>query len=240
MNDTIRLLVQEISKQKQDTPEGVSKTRSKGKGRGKSTSLDPRPATSAQADEIDQRSSIARISNTISGIFTSQNQSNADPVSRSDVADDDSFSHVSEDSFPSATLPRLNTTSTTFWITKVQLDLNSTPVDQFESVQTEDQAIQDYLRLYNTNKQANSLFTCGISYEEFLRGFFISGFDLSTASDSSNPYGVPTVKSGHLRLKINFNRSAPTELTCLAFAEFPEILEIGNAGKTIKSSFVPK
>jgi hypothetical protein len=239
MNDTIRLLVQQISKQNQDIPEGVTKTRSKGKGRGKSTCLDPRPTTSGQADEIDRRSSIARISNTISGIFASQNQSNADTVSRSDVGDDDSFSHVSEESYPSANFPGASTT-TTFWITKVQLDLNSTPVDQFESVQTEDQAIQDYLRLYNTNKQANSLFTCGLSYEEYLKGYFIAGFDLSTASDSSNPYGVPTVKSGHLRLKINFNKSAPTELTCLAFAEFPELLELGNGGKTVKSSFVPK
>jgi hypothetical protein len=241
MNDTIRLLVQQLSQKTQDGPEGVTKTRSKGKGKASAKTV----TISDQVDEPERRSSIARISNTISGIFTSPSQPSPVPGCSTDMVDDETSSHASEESFvrinPVSNLSSVNLETTTqFWVTKIQLDLNSSPVDQFESVQTEDQAIQDFLRLFNTNKQANSLYTCGLNYEEFLKGFFIAGYDLSCANDSSNPYGVPTVRSGHLRLKILFNKAAESELTCLAFAEFPELLELGNGAKTIKSSYVPK
>ena len=53
------------------------------------------------------------------------------------------------------------------YIRKIEVLLNGTPIDQVEDKQNEDECLQAYWRMFAFNGQINSLFTNGISYEEF-------------------------------------------------------------------------
>ena len=53
------------------------------------------------------------------------------------------------------------------YLRKIEVLLNGTPIDQVEDKQTEDECIQAYWRMFAFNGQMNSLFTNGISYEDF-------------------------------------------------------------------------
>ena len=70
-------------------------------------------------------------------------------------------------------------------------------LDQLESEQTSDQAVHDFLRLYSTNQMANSLFTNHITYDDFLSGFHVVAYDLTSAQDSgSTAFTSPSVRVG--------------------------------------------
>jgi hypothetical protein len=113
-----------------------------------------------------------------------------------------------------------------FWLTKCQLEIDGCPSgkicihrfmrniffqqfklkhincclfvsDQLISVQTADQAKQDFFRLMNTNQMVNSLFTNAISYESFMNGYHIIAYDLTTAQDGgSEAFANPSVRVG--------------------------------------------
>jgi hypothetical protein len=117
-------------------------------------------------------------------------------------------------------------TSKKFWLTKCQLEIDGCPSgkicihrfmrniffqqfklkhincclfvsDQLISVQTADQAKQDFFRLMNTNQMVNSLFTNAISYESFMNGYHIIAYDLTTAQDGgSEAFANPSVRVG--------------------------------------------
>ena len=53
------------------------------------------------------------------------------------------------------------------FIKKIEVLLNGSPIDQVEDKQNEDECIQAYWRLFTFNGQMNSLFTNGISYDDF-------------------------------------------------------------------------
>ena len=53
------------------------------------------------------------------------------------------------------------------FIRKIEVLLNGTPLDQVEDKQNEDECIQAYWRMFAFNGQMNSLFTNGISYDDF-------------------------------------------------------------------------
>ena len=55
----------------------------------------------------------------------------------------------------------------TFFIKHVELTLNGTLIDQIEDSQTEDECMSTFFRLYYNNGQMNSLYSCGISYDDF-------------------------------------------------------------------------
>ena len=53
------------------------------------------------------------------------------------------------------------------FIRKIEVLLNGTPIDQVEDKQNEDECMQTYWRMFAFNGQINSLFTNGISYDDF-------------------------------------------------------------------------
>lgn len=87
--------------------------------------------------------------------------------------------------------------STKYWVTNIELELMSSPLDQFNSRGTEDEAMPDYLRLQKSINQYNQVLSCGISYEHFLRGAFIAAFDLTTNQQPGLAYAVNTVRTGN-------------------------------------------
>lgn len=64
------------------------------------------------------------------------------------------------------------------------------------------------------------------------RGYFMSCYDLSTSSKCGTNYVVPTIRSGHLRIKVQFSEPMPIDLTMIMFCEFTGTLEITKDGAT--------
>ena len=84
----------------------------------------------------------------------------------------------SESSFPKPSAPPLAESEYSYvqqlrddpkyvFIRKIELLLNGSPIDQVEDKQNSDECIQAYWRMFTFNGQMNSLFTNGISYEDF-------------------------------------------------------------------------
>ena len=74
----------------------------------------------------------------------------------------------------------------------------------------------------------------------FRGGFYLAGFDLTTAQEGGgDPHSIPSVRLGYLRAKLNFSQPPQTDLTLLMFSESTALLEIPKTGK-IKTSYVPK
>lgn len=90
----------------------------------------------------------------------------------------------------------LRGTITNYWITKIELELMSSPLDQFSSRGTEDEAMNDYVRLQRCVNQYNQVISCGLSYDHFLKGAFIAAFDLTTNQQPGLTYAINTVRTG--------------------------------------------
>jgi hypothetical protein len=88
-------------------------------------------------------------------------------------------------------------TSTNYWITNIELELMSSPLDQFNSRGSEDEAMSDYVRLQKSINQYNQVLSCGISYDHFLKGGFIAAFDLTTNQQPGLAYAINTVRTGN-------------------------------------------
>jgi hypothetical protein len=93
-------------------------------------------------------------------------------------------------------IPNVGAQKTTIWLTKLSLELNGNTVDQLESKCSKDQAMADFVRLYNTSGMANSLHSNNINYDAFLNGCFICAYDLSSSGICGSTYALPTVKTG--------------------------------------------
>lgn len=87
---------------------------------------------------------------------------------------------------------------TNYYITNIELELMSTPLDQFNSRGTEDDSMVDFVRLQKCINQFNQVLSCGISYDHFLKGAFIAAFDLTTNSQPNLTYAINTVRTGIL------------------------------------------
>jgi hypothetical protein len=70
----------------------------------------------------------------------------------------------------------------------------SQPIDQLESSGTEHDAMNDYFRLFLSNGQMNSLYSSGLSYEDFLAGSYFQCFDLTTSQEPGLRYAIPSVR----------------------------------------------
>jgi hypothetical protein len=74
-------------------------------------------------------------------------------------------------------------------------------------------------------------------YNFFRNGFFFAVYDLSTSGRSGTNYVIPSIRVGHLRVKVTFNVGLPIDLTLLVYCEFPATLYLGKTGK-VAASFV--
>ena len=87
--------------------------------------------------------------------------------------------------------------TTKYWVTNLELELMSSPLDQFNSRGTEDEAMSDYIRLQKSINQYNQVLSCGLSYDHFLKGGFIAAFDLTTNQQPGLAYAINTVRTGN-------------------------------------------
>ena len=149
---------------------------SKGKGRGKKSKL-PEQSTCQEARD--------RLANFIDSASASTSRSQPQDLD-SDVFTEDIV---------------VEKTYKTIYIKKIDCQLNSNSIDQVEDKPNEDECMQMYWRMFKFNGQLNSLFTNGISYDDFRNGYFFAVFDLSTSGKSGTNYVVPSIRVGHLRIR---------------------------------------
>ena len=108
-----------------------------------------------------------------------------DPTIRGKGRGKKSKSHTAEPNFPSTSTRQksqsqkpasvaseiwtddLDDEEETFYLKNVELTLNGTLIDQIDDSQSEDECMASYFRLYYNNGQMNSLYSCGISYDDF-------------------------------------------------------------------------
>ena len=90
----------------------------------------------------------------------------------------------------------LEDTSVNYWVTNVELELMSSPLDQMSSKGTEEDAMVDYVRLQRCLNQFNQVISSGISYDHFLSSAFIAAFDLTTNQQPGLAYAINTVRTG--------------------------------------------
>lgn len=126
--------------------------------------------------------------------------------------------------------------TTTFYLTNISLSINGTELDQMSADQTSTHALVDFLKFNAANSFTNNLQSNGIAYKDYMNGYFLAGFDLSTSSECGDPYYTPTVRVGQLRLWVKFDQPLPCDLTMLCFAEYPSLMELSRDGK-MKTSY---
>ena len=81
------------------------------------------------------------------------------------------------------------------------------------------------------------LFYSKISTFVSRNGYFFAVYDLSTSGRSGTNYVIPSIRVGHLRVKVTFSQGLPIDLTMLVYCEFPATLYLGKTGK-VGTSFV--
>jgi hypothetical protein len=60
-----------------------------------------------------------------------------------------------------------------------------------------DECIDDFIRLLNTNGFLGSCESNSLTYDMFRNGFYVAGFDLTTAQEGANDiYSIPTMRTG--------------------------------------------
>lgn len=149
----------------QNQSENQPLSRSKGKGRGKNKKSTENVSLQEQ---INQEASkrLREFVQSSFGCNTSESGSlplpSAPPMPSTSSSHSNEFFTVDDEVFE----PPTETTKTVF-IKKVECQINSSPLDQLNEEQTKDECLGAYWRMFNSNGLANSLFTNGISYEDF-------------------------------------------------------------------------
>ena len=95
----------------------------------------------------------------------------------------------------------LNATEYPVYVESFEIDINSAPINQFRSENTVDECIADFVRLLKTDAFMGSLQSNSLTYLNYRCGFYIVGFDLTTAQDGGlDLYSVPATMKGSLKI----------------------------------------
>jgi hypothetical protein len=110
----------------------------------------------------------------------------------SDLFTEDLQSELTDDPIP---------VKKTIFIQKVDCQFNGNSIDSIEDKASVDQAMQQFWRMYYFNGQLNSLFSNGLTYSDFLKGYFFCVYDFSTSNKAGSSYLIPAIRVGHLRMR---------------------------------------
>lgn len=163
-----------------------------------------RRKTKNRKEKLAKKSNIEPQASTslLGRIYNTFQNDPSEPDGMSDVMSDHDNEPRASDICSSFERVRADTTH--YWITNIELELMSSPLDQFNSRGTQDEAMSDYVRLQKSLNQFNQVLANGISYEHFLGGAFIAAFDLTTNQQPGLAYAVNTVRTGTCQTCLKF------------------------------------
>jgi hypothetical protein len=159
----------------------------RGKGRGKRSNPNqdlPECATSAEAAE--------RLNQFVDTVSNSSAKGSTRSLRRQQDVDIES-SLFTEDGQSD---PPPKAAQKTIYIKRIDCQLNTNSLDQVEDKANEDECMQMYWRMFKFNGQLNTLFSNGISYDDFRNGYFFAVYDLSTSGKCGTNFVVPSIRVG--------------------------------------------
>lgn len=72
---------------------------------------------------------------------------------------------------------------------------------------------------------------CSLTYKEWLDNFCVLVWDVSASLNQSPAHLLPLVKTGNLRVTLQFNKPASKPISILCFLEVQSAIEIEKSGK---------
>ena len=102
----------------------------------------------------------------------------------------------------------------------------------FEPDFTNGLTLRSYLSLFNATKSIGADKSFGITKEEYDAGFALWGFDL-TADQGSEEGQLHPIKTGGLRIELQFGSNLARVINVIVFAEFDNQIEINSLREVI-------
>ena len=88
-----------------------------------------------------------------------------------------------------------------------------------------------YFRLFSILNMMNGKNACSLTFKEWVDNFNILCFDFSASLNQSPAQLMPLVKTGNLRVTLEFNAPATKPVSILCFLEIQSALEVSKNGK---------
>jgi hypothetical protein len=162
---------------------GANRAKGRGKGRGKKSNPNPpEQSTSAEASE--------RLNQFVDTLSTSSARGSTRSLRRKDA---DIESSIFTEDLQTDAAPKA---MKTIYIKKIDCQLNTNSLDQVEDKANQDECMQMYWRMFKFNGQLNTLFSNGISYDDFRNGYYFAVYDLSTSGKCGTNFVVPSIRVG--------------------------------------------
>ena len=95
----------------------------------------------------------------------------------------------------------------------------------FEPNFNDDQYLRSYMSLYQALSSQNQVQNCNISLQDYKDGYCFWGFDL-TPDQGADQNHLHPLKTGNLRLELQFARPLDYTLNVIVYAEFDNLIEI--------------
>ena len=95
----------------------------------------------------------------------------------------------------------------------------------FEPNFNDDQYLRSYMSLYQALSSQNQVQNCNISLQDYKDGYCFWGFDL-TPDQGADQNHLHPLKTGNLRLELQFARPLDFTLNVIVYAEFDNLIEI--------------
>ena len=124
------------------------------------------------------------------------------------------------------------------FVQKVGVTLNGKSLDGWETTATELEDTMSFYRMHNVMGFAKSREGNAISHLQYHNGYFFLCYDLSTSLNAGNALLVPSVRSGTLKVEVDFSEPLTIELQMVCYAEFPSLMTI-DSHRRVRCSFVP-
>lgn len=117
-------------------------------------------------------------------------------------------------------------------LTYCDLELDNRPVNNFQTCTNKTYATGldafQFLNLYGANQSFYNNQSCsGITFEDFKSHAFILAYDFTTSSYVSDE-AYPLIKTGSVRLHMEFSAATAKSYVCLIFSSSPATLTIDN------------
>ena len=95
----------------------------------------------------------------------------------------------------------------------------------FEPRFENDQYLRSFLSVYQALASQNQVQNCNIDYEDNKGGYCFWGYDL-TPDQAADQSHLHPIKTGNLRLELQFATSLDKTINVLMYAEFDNLIEI--------------
>lgn len=118
-----------------------------------------------------------------------------------------------------------------FMLNQVTVNLGPQEIEGLNVDLTKNSFKDHYFRLYSILNQMNGKHACSLTFKEWVDNFCVICYDFSASLNESPAHLLPLVKTGNLRVTLQFDKPATKPISILCFLEIQSSLEIQKNGK---------